>query len=161
MKKLYEQNYVKLGETLPPAPSVDQNTIDRLIHEDWIGDGNNFSDRVWQNKSIMAKKAKDYIMLAISEGKSPTKFVQDLSPYLNKAGLWRAKRLLITEMAHTQYVSSMNRYKAANVSKVEILTANDDKVCDRCKEAAKVYDIDKCPILPLHPYDRCTVIPII
>ena len=35
----------------------------------------------------MAKKAKDYIMLAISEGKSPTKFVQDLSPYLNKAGL--------------------------------------------------------------------------
>ena len=46
MKKLYEQNYVKLGETLPPAPSVDQNTIDRLIHEDWIGDGNNFSDRV-------------------------------------------------------------------------------------------------------------------
>ena len=46
MKKLYEQNYVKLGETLPPAPSVDQNTIDRLIHEDWIGDENNFSDRV-------------------------------------------------------------------------------------------------------------------
>lgn len=109
----------------------------------------------------MAKKAKDYIMLAISEGKSPTKFVQDLSPYLNKAGLWRAKRLLITEMAHTQYVSTINRYKAANVQKVELITANDKRVCDKCKEAAKEYDIDKCPILPMHPWCRCTIIPII
>ena len=152
MEDVYKHNFDSLGEKLPPAPPVQKEVIDRLIHEDWIGDGDNFSDRIWKNKALMAKKAKDFIMLAIAEGKSPTAFIEDLEPYLQKQGLWRAKRLLVTEMAHTQYVSTIDRYKTAGVDKVEILTADDNKVCAKCDEASSMtYQIDDCPILPLHP----------
>ena len=87
MEDVYRHNFEKLGETLPPAPPVQKEVIDRLIHEDWIGDGDNFSDRIWKNKALMAKKAKDFITLAIAEGKSPTAFIEDLEPYLQKQGL--------------------------------------------------------------------------
>jgi SPP1 gp7 family putative phage head morphogenesis protein len=162
MQNLYITNFNKLGEKLPPAPLIDTDTIKRLINEDWVGDGNNFSDRLWKNKALMANNAKKYIMLSIAEGKHPYKFVKDLEPYLKKNSLQIAKRLLITEMAHTQYISTLERYKAASIDKVQILTANDDKVCQECIDRSnKEYDIDNCPVLPTHCFCRCTLIPVI
>ena len=151
LEDLYKKNYEALSEG--PTVPIREQDIQELIHQDWIGDGYNFSDRIWRNKAVMAKRAKDYVMLAIAEGKNPTQFINELEPYLNKAGLWQAKRLLLTEMSHVQYMSAMERYKNTGITKVKILTANDKRVCDKCKDNAKeIYTLENCPMLPSHPF---------
>ena len=65
-------------------------------------------------------------------------------------------------MAHVQYMSALERYKNSGIRRVKILTADDDKVCDVCKEeSVKEYTLDTIPTLPFHPNCRCCIAPII
>lgn len=67
-----------------------------------------------------------------------------------------AKRLAITEMAHTYNESTLNKYIQAGVTKVKILN-NDENVCEICKGYKnKIYPINSCPMIPAHPYCKCT-----
>lgn len=48
----------------------------------------------------------------------------------------------------------LSSYRAAGVTKVKVLTANDELVCDACRElASKEHNIDEVPKLP---YKKCT-----
>lgn len=87
LTKLYEDNQRILQKAFPMTSHIDEETIDRLIHEDWVGDGMNYSDRVWKNKTEMAIRAKNIVMRSIANGDSPTKFIRELEPYMNKEGL--------------------------------------------------------------------------
>lgn len=74
----------------------------------------------------------------------------------------RAETLVRTEVAHIQSEAAKKRYKDYGVEYVEVLVDEDERTCELCKELiGKKFHIDETPPLPVHPNERCCLVPII
>jgi SPP1 gp7 family putative phage head morphogenesis protein len=79
-------------------------------------------------------------------------------------GLAKNKAITIarTETLRAGNSASVDRYKRVGVTKVEWVTALDDRLCEECESLhGEIFDMDNIPDLPVHPNCRCTVVPII
>lgn len=85
-----------------------------------------------------------------------------------------AERIARTETSRILNQASLNTYKQAGLTKVKWLDSteaikssrrNKTLVCKDCRKVAThnggIYPIDEVPSLPLHPYCRCTVTPVV
>ena len=74
----------------------------------------------------------------------------------------RADTLVRTELAHIQTEAAKKRYEDYGIQYIEVLVDADDRTCDECKALiGKKFPIHAAPPLPVHPNDRCTIIPVI
>lgn len=71
------------------------------------------------------------------------------------------KRLVVTELAHVQVLSTIDTYKQNGVTQYRLITEPD--CCDECNdESNEVFPIDDEEHLPpLHPRCRCSVLAVI
>lgn len=47
---------------------------------------------------------------------------------------YKAKRLAVTELAHVQIQSTIDKYKEAGVKQIKVIATLDDKTCKECEE---------------------------
>lgn len=78
----------------------------------------------------------------------------------------QADMLVRTEMAHIQTQASVDRYKDAGLTRYEFLADTDEKTCSVCKALdGKVFSFAEAQVgvnmPPIHPRDRCSIIPVV
>jgi len=160
LTELYLKNSKVIGEQFHLGTYINRSEIINIIRRDWAGDSMNYSDRIWKDKRRLAEVLQEELVEAVGTGKSPDKVVKTLMEKLD-ASYSNAKRLAITEMSHCYNESALNKYRQAGITHVKILN-NDENVCEVCKEYKnKIYPIDSCPLLPVHPNCKCTYLAVI
>lgn len=157
MSKQYESVSIAIGNE--SFTMLKENVFKQVLKEPWKG--NNFSGRVWSNQSKLVDQLNKIILNGVASGRTVTEMAVRLDRIMGD-GLKNAYRLIRSETMHFLNESALMAYKDKGVKQVEYLTAKDEDVCDQCGPLnEQVFDIGKEPILPLHPYCRCTYIPVI
>lgn len=140
---------------------LDTRTMDILLKQKWIGNGN-FSTRIWQNNDRLNKFMKINFAADMMTGKSVQKIAKELSEYMN-IGLYNATRLVRTETNYFANASELLAYEECGIDRYEFIATLDNVTCDRCasldKKVFKVKEAKQgvnCP--PMHSNDRCTTV---
>lgn len=143
LTKMYEDNSKLIGEEFSLSTNIDKERIREICNTDWLGDGKNWSDRIWANQSDLANTLRQEIVSAVATGKSVDNMSKILMDRFN-VEYYKAKRICVTELAHVQIQSTVDKYKEAGVKKVKIVAAMDDRTCEKCEEWNNtIVDIDK------------------
>ena len=101
------------------------------------------------------------------EGVGPRDLASRINERVDSVGITRARTLARTEVVRASNLATLDRLESMGVdevtAEVEILTAQDRRVCSRCRALeGDVYPIDEARgILPIHPRCRCTWLPVV
>lgn len=157
MQEVYEQ--ISIALDVPEFSLPDKELMQKLIEEPWRN--GNFSERLWKNQKKLMKALKNVLVIGMQQGKNITDMAVELNAVMGK-GFYAAHRLVRTETMHCLNQSCLQRYKDAEIKKVSFWAAKDERTCEICGAMhGKKYDIDKAPVLPVHPNCRCTYLPVV
>lgn len=136
---------------LPKANSMVLNemVIKQLIATSWSE--KHFSQAIWDNKAKMIETLKTTLSESIVLGKSKDKAVESIMKKCN-VGFRDADRLVRTELMHMINEGQKRKYKDAGYTKVKVLVADDERLCEDCMQNdGKVFDLNEVS-LPQHPF---------
>lgn len=149
---------------LPGEPifqPVDKDVVIQLVNGIWVADGKQWSQRVWDNTNRLAQTLNDELIHIVATGKKRDDLERLLMERFD-VSFRRAQTLVRTEVAHIQIEASRQRYKDYGIEYVEVLTADDGHVCPLCQELdGKRFKVNQIPPLPVHPNERCCLIPVV
>lgn len=136
-----------------------------MINEIWCADGKNWSQRVWHNVGKLQEELNSSLLDCVISGKTTKELKQKLQKDFG-VSYNRAKSIVNTEMAHIQTQSAAQRYKDSGVEYYEFLADTDKSTCDICAalDGKRFKLIEMKPgenAPPMHPNDRCCIIPVI
>ena len=141
--------------------TIDDKIVNQLINSVWVADGRTFSQRVWNNIDRLVETLNEQLVYTVVTGKKTTELKNLLQERFN-ISYRRADTLVRTELAHIQTEAAKKRYEDYGIQYIEVLVDADDRTCDECKALiGKKFPIHAAPPLPVHPNDRCTIIPVI
>lgn len=172
LDKKFEKMYNGVQDVISKnAPSVISNSFvmpgraEQILRAVWCADGKHWSERVWGNMAKLQQRIEQGLIDQVVAGRSKSQMIEQLKRDFG-VGFREADRLVRTELNYVQNQSAADRYEAAGIHEYEWLTASDERTCDECGEMNgkrfKFVDMQvgvNCP--PLHPNDRCTIIPVI
>lgn len=149
---------------LPGEPifePVNRDVVIQLINQIWVADGKQWSQRVWDNTSRLAETLNEELIHIVATGKQRDELEKILMNRFD-VSFRRAQTLVRTEVAHIQIEASRRRYEDYGIEYVEVLTADDGHVCPLCQELnGKRFKTNQTPPLPVHPNERCCLIPVV
>lgn len=131
--------------------------------------GHAFSDRIWANKERLAAYLNDDFSRALARGAKYDDVARELVERFEGVSRKDAARLVFTEGTFV-FNESNARVLSEHFDAYRIATAQDAKVCKVCRAVASeqssrpVAFADRVPGVnfpPLHPWCRCTVIPMV
>lgn len=158
---LYEDNCKIIEDQFNLANDIRQKDVLSIVKTDWVGDGSNYSDRIWKDKRRLAETIQEEVTECVATGKSPEKFTKVLMERFN-VSYNNARRLARTEMAHVYNQSTLDKYKEAGITRVQILETDDAHTCEECRKLnKKIFPINEVPELPIHPNCRGTYLAVI
>ena len=162
---MYQKTSVAVGQSLGFSGEFNQKQAKEVINAVWCSDGKNWSTRIWQNKAKLQVGLEKGLIDCISRGASKDQLVMQLMNDFN-VGYRQADRLARTELSYVQNQATLDKYKQAGIKKYQVLSANDDRTCDRCKQMnGKIFLIEEAvvgeTIPPFHANDRCAILAII
>lgn len=158
---LYKKNSEIIGEQFNLGSNLRTNDILSIVKTDWVGDGSNYSDRIWKDKRKLAQTLQEELIECVGTGSSPDKMKKRLMERFN-VSYHNADRLARTELAHVYNQSTLDRYVQAGVDKVKILETDDEHTCEECRKLnKKIFPIATVPKLPIHPNCRGTYTAVI
>lgn len=136
-----------------------------MIDEIWCADGKNWSQRVWHNVGKLQEELNSSLLDCVISGKTTKELKQKLQKDFG-VSYNRAKSVVNTEMAHIQTQSAAQRYKDSGVEYYEFLADTDKSTCGICAalDGKRFKLIEMKPgenAPPMHPNDRCCIIPVI
>lgn len=141
--------------------TIDEKAVQQLINHIWVADGKTFSQRVWDNTSRLLETLNEELIHTVAAGKKTTELKKILQERFN-ISYRRADTLVRTELCHIQTQAAQQRYKDYGIQYVEVLVDADERTCDKCKALiGKKFPINAAPPLPVHPNERCCVVPVI
>lgn len=155
-----QDNYKNIVDQLGKDFAIpNKGVFEQIIKEPWRG--GNFSKRLWENTKKVSLELKNILVMSLSQRKTVTQMAIQLNNAMNK-GFNNTHRLIRSETMHYLNQSSVQAYKDSGIMKIEFWAAEDERTCLTCGAMhGKIYDIDKAPILPLHPLCRCCYLPVI
>ena len=128
----------------------------QFLNQAWSGES--YSSRIYHNCNTLANRLETAISDMICLGKSPDEVKKAIMDEMN-VSYNVANRLIRTEASYTFNTANVERYRQMGTEKVEIYIEPD--ACDQCQELKGVYDIDKAPLVPVHPNCRCCYLPVV
>ena len=166
LTKYFELNFFDIYHSivipgLKAFNTIDDKLVNQLINSVWVADGRTFSQRVWNNIDRLVETLNEQLVYTVVTGKKTTELKNLLQERFN-ISYRRADTLVRTELAHIQTEAAKKRYEDYGIQYIEVLVDADDRTCDECKALiGKKFPIHAAPPLPVHPNDRCTIIPVI
>jgi SPP1 gp7 family putative phage head morphogenesis protein len=162
LEAVYEQtlnkSYIDLNSSLRFG-FADKSKMEQVLKQNWAGI--NYSERIWNNTTELAKAVETHIRDLVSLGKMPNNIKKQIMKDFN-IGLYQSDRLIRTEAMHVFNEAAKDSYINSGVAQIQILVSSDERLCDECGGYAdKIYPINSAPILPFHPNCRCCIIPIV
>ena len=136
--------------------------IEMLMQQPWSG--SNFSERIWDNSSALARVLKQEIIQAFMQGVS----VKDLSDRIEKRfenDRYNTERLVRTELNYALNQSTKLSYDEAGIKEYEFLAEIDSRTSDICRELnGQIFKMKDARAgvnyPPMHPHCRSTTIPV-
>ena len=166
LTKYFELNFFDIYNSiaipgLKAFNTIDDKIVNQLINSVWVADGRNFSQRVWNNIDRLVETLNEQLVYTVVTGKKTTELKNLLQERFN-ISYRRADTLVRTELAHIQTEAAKKRYEDYGIQYIEVLVDADHRTCDECKALiGKKFPIHAAPPLPVHPNDRCAIIPVI
>lgn len=166
LSKVFETNFFEVYHSLNIDGKALFNRIDipsarKLINSIWVADGKTFSQRVWDNTSRLLETLNEQLDYCVLTGKKTSELKQMLQDRFG-VSYRRADTLVRTELCHVQTVAAQQRYEDYGIQYVEVLVDPDNKTCEKCKELmGKKFPVHATPPLPVHPNERCCLVPVI
>jgi SPP1 gp7 family putative phage head morphogenesis protein len=162
----FETNFFEVyyGLALPGEAAfntVDKEVVNQLINGVWVADGKQWSQRVWDNTERLAQTLNDELIHIVATGKKNTELKNVLQERFN-VSYNRADTLVRTEVAHIQTEAAKKRYQDYGIEYVEVLVDPDERTCELCKALiGKKWKTTETPPLPVHPNERCCLVPVV
>lgn len=130
-----------------------------FVNAPW-SNGENFSQKIWNNTAKLANYLNSDIAQGIARGDSYDRLVRRLRERFSNVSRNDAYRLIYTEGTYVMAESTIQPF-TEGFEKYRLSTVGDGKVCDICRGVAEeTFDIaDRQPGVnfpPLHPWCRCT-----
>ena len=130
-----------------------------FVNVHW-SNGENFSQKIWNNTAKLANYLNSDIAQGIARGDSYDRLVRRLRERFSNVSRNDAYRLIYTEGTYVMAESTIQPF-TEGFEKYRLSTVGDGKVCDICRGVAEeTFDIaDRQPGVnfpPLHPWCRCT-----
>ena len=166
LTKFFELNFFEVYHSLDIEGAVAFSTIDaaaaqQIINQVWVQDGKNFSARVWDNTNRLLETLNEELVNCVVTGKKTTELKNKLQERFG-VSYRRADTLARTELCHIQTESAKQRYKDYGIQYVEVLVDPDARTCEKCKALiGKKYPVNGIMPLPVHPNERCALVPVI
>lgn len=134
--------------------------IARLFVNTAWSDGEDFSQKIWNNTSKLATYLNTDIAQGFARGDSYERLTRKLRERFGKVSRNDAYRLIYTEGTYIMAEATMQPF-TDDFEQYRLSTAADGKVCSICRSIAQeVFNIsDRQPGVnfpPLHPWCRCT-----
>lgn len=157
----FEIYYSFALEGSEPFSTIDAAGAMQMINSIWVADGKTYSQRVWDNINRLQETLNEGLIHCVVTGKKTSELKNVLQERFN-ISYRRADTLVRTELAHIQIESSKKRYEDYGIQFVEVLVSIDDRTCEDCAALdGEVFPIHAAPVLPLHPNERCCLIPVV
>ena len=142
---------------------LDEKAIDRILNKPWANDGQNFSDRVWRDKTKLINTLQTELTIGLIRGDTQEKIVRRFADKMDTS-LTNAGRLIATESAYFASVGSLNSLKELGVKEYEYLATLDIKTSPMCRAMdGKIFKIEDfhpgITAPPLHCWCRSTIVP--
>ena len=130
-----------------------------FVNVPW-SNGENFSQRIWNNTTKLANYLNSDIAQGIARGDSYERLTRRLRERFSSVSRNDAYRLIYTEGTYVMAEATMQPF-TEDFEKYRLSTVGDGKVCSICRGVAReVFNIsDRQPGVnfpPLHPWCRCT-----
>lgn len=170
MEEIYTSGYYHTAFELQKGFNIgyslmklNTDQIEKVISKPWAGDGSNFSDRIWKQKSQLVSELHNNLTQAIIRGKSPFEVTEAISKRFNVSKN-QAGRLVMTESAFFAEQSSKDAYKELGVEKYQILATLDEHTSEICQDLdGEVFKMNEYEVgvtaPPFHCYCRSTIVP--
>ena len=149
-----------LGNSLA---KFDPKLIERIVNQKWNSE--NYSDRVWKNRTGLARKVMKNITVGISQGHEFKRMSEKLSKDMN-VGYYEARRIIETETTGALENTKEQVYKEMGITKYRFIATIDDRTSKICRALnRKVFDLKdrqigvNCPFM--HPFCRSVTVPIV
>ena len=162
---MYAITYSSVGKSINFSGEFNQKTAKEVINSIWCADGKHWSNRIWQNKAQLQVALEKGLVDCVSRGVSKDELVKTLMETFN-VGYRKADRIARTELSYVQNKAAMNKYEEAGLDEYEILSAHDERTCEKCKamngKRFKIKDMvvgENFP--PFHANDRCTILGVV
>ena len=159
LSETYTREYKESSETEIPIKQIEAAILIPIF-------GRHFSDNVWRNKDNIVAFVNSEVKKGLVTGQDVRKTAKILQ--LQEAVAYhQAERLVRTENCVARTQGTLNGYKnSGTVNAVEILVANDERMCPNCgSRAGTVIQLDKAVIgnniPPFHCNCRCCILPVI
>jgi SPP1 gp7 family putative phage head morphogenesis protein len=157
---LYEEVYRATGKIGGiDFTKVPKKTLAKVLEHPWSGE--NYSSRVWANRDLLVRHASQTVVRGAVKGQSITDMSRELRGHVESSA-YNARRLIRTESMHFINQGQIDGYKRLGIKEVNILIAEDERLCDECREnaAGNPYPVEEAQLLlPTHPNCRCTYAP--
>ncbi|MTN82209.1 phage head morphogenesis protein [Turicibacter sanguinis] len=149
------QKGIGIGFNIAAMPT---DVIEEILKTNWSG--MHYSDRVWRNSQVMAKKLEQVLLKGVMTGKSYRKLAIELEE-MSEDGVFAAERLIRTEMTYISNQAELQSYKECGIEEYIFVATLDSRTSKPCRKMdrkrIKISDAvvgENLP--PLHPWCRST-----
>ncbi|MDF2907464.1 MAG: phage head morphosis protein family [Herbinix sp.] len=170
LKNIYSDSYYRTWFNLDQYfgfhaefAQISAKTVEELIRYPF--DGANFSGRIWKQKAHLLQQLNESVTTMLIQGRNPRELAGEFSKkFVTKE--YEAYRLLHTEASFIIEQGTQAAYKEDDIEEYQWLATLDMVTCEHCQERdGKKFKTSEGvvgkTIPPLHPFDRCTTIPVI
>lgn len=164
--KHFELNFFEVYHSinvdgLSAYTTLDTQAVRQMLNTSWVNDGKTFSQRIWKNTERLAETLNEQLINTIASGKKTTELKALLQERFG-VSYRRADTLVRTELCHIQTEAARKRYEDYGIKYVEVLVDVDKHTCDKCKAlVGKRFLTTDTPPLPVHPNERCCLVPVV
>lgn len=149
------QKGLAIGFNVAAMPT---EVIEEILKTNWSGI--HYSDRVWRNSQVMAKKLEQVLLKGVMTGKSYRKLAIELEE-MSEDGVFAAERLIRTEMTYISNRAELQAYRECGIEEYIFVATLDSRTSKPCRKMdrkrIKISDAvvgENLP--PLHPWCRST-----
>ncbi len=143
--------------------ALDDGYVSRLLNKPWSVDGENFSSKVWKNKTKLINNLDQELSRMVLTGSSPQRAIQNIRKSMDTS-LFNAKRLVLTEQAYFTSVAQKDAFAELDVDEYEIVATLDGRTSEICQEMdGKHFPVSQMApgvnAPPFHVFCRSTTCP--
>lgn len=143
--------------------ALDDGYVSKLLSKPWSVDGENFSSKIWKNKTKLLNNLDQELSKMVLTGASPQKAVQNIRKAMDTS-LYNAKRLVLTEQAYFCTSAQKDAFSELDVEEYEIVATLDSRTSEICQEQdGKHYPVKEMTpgvnAPPFHVFCRTTTCP--
>jgi SPP1 gp7 family putative phage head morphogenesis protein len=140
---------------------LDTRAVNKAVSQKWLGE--NYSDRIWNNKAKQLPILEREIQRGIARGLSSTQIARSIELRCGVSAS-NAKRLAVTETSYIREQANNDAYEEAGIESYEFDATLDSRTSEICNSLDRMVFKLKDKIIgvnfpPLHPWCRSTTLP--